>query len=136
MAGAFGFSQPNQQPAPDPRLVGQQLAQPQGVPGQQVGQRPQVAQGDFALQAEPQEFEQGATSERDKRLRLEGGKLMGGGGSDQDPALSAAVGEALTSAGGGHQANPNPHKNRDVHVRNLQQLGLSETEAELLRPVL
>ena len=135
MANAFGFSQPNQRPAPDPRMVGQQLVQSREG-GQQIAQRPQVAQGDFALQADPAEFAQGAASERDRRLRLEGGKLMGSGGSDQDAALSMAVGEALTSAGGGHQANPNPHKNRDMNVRLVQQLGLSETEAELLRPVL
>jgi hypothetical protein len=69
-------------------------------------------------------------------LRREGGKLMGGGGDDNDSALSAAVGEALTRAGGGHRGNLNPHKNRDAHVRQLQRLGISQLEAELLRETL
>ncbi len=121
MGNAFGFSRPNQQPTPDPRAVGQQLAQPRE---QQHAQPP--------VDPESFDFEAPAHS-RDIALRREGGKLMGGGGDDNDGALSAAVGEALTRAGGGHRGNPNPFKNRDGHVAHLQRLGISQLEAELLR---
>ncbi len=123
MPSAFGFSRPGQQPTPDPRAVGQQLMQPRPP------QQPQPFDVD-PVDAEFPAHSMGAA------LRREGGKLMGGGGDDNDSALSAAVGEALTRAGGGHRGNPNPHKNRDVHVRHLQRLGISQLEAELLRETL
>ncbi len=129
MPGAFGFAQPGQQATPDPRQVGAQLMQPQ----QQAPQQPASPLGP---DMDPLEAKQAAVSARDRRLRIEGGKLMGSGGDDRDSALSLAVGEALTRAGGGHVANPNPDKNRDAHVRQLQQLGLSQLEAELLRETL
>ncbi len=122
MPGAFGFTRPGQQPTPDPRAVGQQLMQPQPPQQQQFDVDPVDA-----------EFPAHSMS---AALRREGGKLMGSGGSDEDSALSAAVGEALTRAGGGHKSNPNPHKNREAHVRQLQQLGISQLEAELLRETL
>ena len=119
MSNGFGFTRPGQQPAPDPRLVGQQLQQ-------QPQRAPEVEPfGDEA------EFEAPARSQ-EAFFRREGGKLMGAGGPDSDGALSAAVGEALTRAGGGHQGNPNPHKRRESHIRHLQQLGISELEANLL----
>ncbi len=127
MANAFVFATPGQEPAPDPRQVGQQLMQPREQ--QPQGQAP-------PLDVDPDEAAQAATGARAMALRKEGGKLMGGGGSDIDPAMSQAVGEALTRAGGGHKGNPNPHKRRDVHVLHLQQLGISELEANLLREVL
>ncbi len=123
MPNAFGFSRPNQQPTPDPRAVGQQLMQPQ----------PPQQRQPFDVDPVDAVFPAHSMSEA---LRREGGKLMGGGGDDNDSALSAAVGEALTRAGGGHTSNPNPHKNREAHVRQLQQLGISRLEAELLREVL
>ncbi len=122
MPGAFGFTRPGQQPTPDPRAVGQQLMQPRQQQRQPFDVDP--------VDAEFPAHSMGAA------LRREGGKLMGGGGDDNDGALSAAVGEALTRAGGGHKSNPNPHKNRDAHVRQLQRLGISQLEAELLREVL
>ena len=124
MPNAFGFTRPGQQPTPDPRQVGQQLMQQP---------RQQAQQGQ--LEVDPVDAEFPAHS-MGAALRREGGKLMGGGGDDNDGALSAAVGEALTRAGGGHRGNPNPHKNRDAHVRQLQRLGISQLEAELLREVL
>ena len=130
MPGAFGFAQPNQQPTPDPRQVGAQLMQPQ----QQV--QPQQPVNPLNPDIDPLEAKQAAVGMRDRRLRIEGGKLMGSGGDDRDAALSLAVGEALTRAGGGHVSNPNPDKNRDAHVRQLQQLGISQLEAELLRETL
>ena len=123
MPGAFGFTRPGQQPTPDPRQVGQQLMQPQQ----------QAQQGQ--LEVDPVDAEFPAHS-MGAALRREGGKLMGSGGDDNDAALSQAVGEALTRAGGGHKSNPNPHKNRDAHVQQLQRLGISQLEAELLREVL
>ncbi len=123
MPNAFGFTRPGQQPSPDPRQVGQQLMQPP----------PQAQQG--RLEVDPVDAEFPAHS-MSAALRREGGKLMGGGGDDSDGALSAAVGEALTRAGGGHTSNPNPHKNRDAHVQQLQRLGISQLEAELLRETL
>ena len=119
MSNGFGFIRPGQRPAPDPRLVGQQLMQPQ--------QQPQFD--------DRQPAESPARS-REEMLRREGGKLMGAGGPDSDGALAAAVGEALTRAAGGHRGNPNPHKNRAAHVRHLQQLGVSELEATLLAETL
>lgn len=128
MPGAFGFAQPGQQPTPDPRQVGAQLMQPQQAPQQPVSPlNPDI---------DPLEAKQAAVGMRDNKLRREGGKLSGSGGDDRDSALSQAVGEALTRAGGGHVSNPNPDKNRDSHVRQLQQLGISQLEAELLREVL
>ncbi len=124
MPSAFGFTQPNQQPTPDPRAVGQQLMQPR--------QQQQPQQGQFEVDPVDAEF---PAHSREAALRREGGKLMGSGGDDSDAALSQAVGEALTRAGGGHRGNPNPHKNREGHMRQLQQLGISELEAELLREV-
>lgn len=129
MPNAFGFSQPGQQATPDPRQVGAQLMQPR----QQQAQ-PQVPS--TPVDMDPLEAAQAVTGVRDNKLRREGGKLMGSGGDDRDAALSMAVGEALTRAGGGHIANPNPDKNRDAHVRQLQQLGISQLEAELLRETL
>lgn len=126
MAGAFGFSQPNQQPTPDPRAVGQQLMQPR-----QQQPQPQTP----LASVDPDEAAQTAAVARNKMLRREGGKLMGGGGDDSNPALSQAVGELLTSIGGGHRGNPNPHKNREGNLRQLRQLHLSDFEAELLREV-
>ncbi len=124
MPNAFGFTRPGQQPTPDPRAVGQQLMQ-----------QPRQQQPQGQLEVDPVDAEFPAHS-MGAALRREGGKLMGGGGDDNDGALSAAVGEALTRAGGGHKSNPNPHKNRDAHVRQLQRLGISQLEAELLREVL
>lgn len=121
MPNAFGFTRPDQQPSPDPRAVGQQLMQPAPVRSPRV-----------PLDQNDAEFPAHSMS---AALRREGGKLMGGGGSDEDGAMSAAVGEALTRAGGGHTPNPNPHKNRDANVQRLMQLGLSQLEAELLREV-
>ena len=123
MPGAFGFIRPGQQPTPDPRAVGQQLMQPRPP------QQPQPFDVD-PVDAEFPAHSMGAA------LRREGGKLMGGGADDSDAALSQAVGEALTRAGGGHRGNPNPHKDRDAHVQQLQRLGISQLEAELLREVL
>ena len=125
MPNAFGFSIPGQQPSPDPRAVGAQLAQPQ----QQQRSPPGLAFDD------PLDFEAPARS-REAALRREGGKLMGSGGPDADGAFAAAVGEKLTRAGGGHRGNPNPHKDLDGHVRQIIQLGVSPFEAELLRETL
>jgi hypothetical protein len=47
-------------------------------------------------------------------------------------AVNVAVGEALTRMGGGYATNPNRFKPRERALQNLQQLGLSETEAILL----
>ena len=91
MANAFGFSIPGQEPTPDPRLVGQQLMQPRP-------QGPGPVAEPLRAEVGPEEAAQAAVRTRDMALRLEGGKLTGGGGDDSDGALSAAVGEALTRA--------------------------------------
>lgn len=130
MSNGFGFFTPGTRPTPDPRQVGAMLMQgPQMGAGAGMGQQRQTGQ-----MAPPDDrmAQEAPPHTRDEALRREGGKLMGAGGSDEDGALSAAVGEALTRAGGGHTANPNPHKSRDRHVRQLQQLGISEVEAMLL----
>jgi hypothetical protein len=132
MPSGFGYHKPGTQPTPDPRMVGQMLMQ-RGQTGGTGGtsQMGQAQQPQAPVTDDRQHHEAPAHS-RDEMLRREGGKLMGSGGSDDDGALSAAVGEALTRAGGGHRANPNPHKDRTKHIRQLQQLGISEVEAMLL----
>lgn len=125
MPSAFGFSIPYQQPTPDPRTVGAQLMQPRE---QQQQQQPQL-EIDSADAVFPARTEGEA-------LRRQASMLMGASGLGDDPSLVAAVADALTRAGGGHRGNPNPHKDRDRHVQRLQQLGISELEAELLREVI
>ena len=120
MPNGFGYTPPGQKP-PDPSQVGEMLMRPRGVPEQpQATQMPQMGMG------QPQQ----AVQAPDEAMRMAGGKLMGGGGDNG--RIEAAVGEALTRAGGGHRPNPNPHKNREGHIRQLQRLGLSEVEAMLL----
>ena len=132
MPSGFGYYKPGTQPTPDPRQVGQMLMQ-RGQMGQAGGMgQPQMPGSPQAPTADDRQHQEAPAHSRDEMLRREGGKLMGSGGSDEDGALSAAVGEALTRAGGGHRANPNPHKNRERAVRQLQQLGISEVEAMLL----
>ena len=121
MSSGYGFNVPGQQPTPNPRAVGAQLMQ---------GQQGQMPQGQAPMD-DRQHFE-APPSDMAALARREGGKLMGGGGPDSDGALAAAVGEALTRKGGGFKGNPNPMKNREAHIRHLQQLGLSEVEANLL----
>lgn len=118
MPSGFGYFVPGTQGTPDPRQVGAQLMQ---------SQQQQAAQPIGVAQAPPV-----PPHVRDAMLRREGGRLMGAGGPDEDGAMAAAVGEALTRRGGGHTPNPNPNKNRAAHVRHLQQLGISELEATLL----
>lgn len=142
MAGGFGLIKPGVRPTPDPRMVGAALMQGGGM-GQGMGGAPGMGQPG-QMPTDPRQEMQAPmpmddrmahevpAHSRDEALRREGGKLMGGGGSDEDGAMSAAVGEALTRAGGGHRPNPNPHKDRARHVRQLQQLGISELEAALL----
>ncbi len=130
MANAFGFTRPGEQPSPDPRQVGQELSQPK--PRRElfevdpIDTRPARREPDIRVA-----FEAPART-REAGFRREGGKLMGSGGDDFDGAMSAAVGEALTRAGGGHTPNPNPFKNRDRNVAELKRF-MSPFEAELLR---
>ena len=132
MPAGFGFNRPNTQPAPDPRMVGQQLVgQQQQQAPQQPQQMGQPQMGGQMPYGDPRGYEAQPLS-MEEGLRREGGKLMGSGGPDEDGALAAAVGESLTRAGGGFKGNQNPHKDREKHVRHLQRLGLSEVEAQLL----
>lgn len=123
MPNAFGYRPPGQGGTPDPRMVGQMLMQGPQQPQQAQQMSPMPVTEDLGNH---HEFPAHTPEEQ---MRREGGKLSGGQGAD---SLSAAVGEALTRAGGGHKGNPNPFKNRAKHVQQLQQLGLSEVEAMLL----
>jgi hypothetical protein len=123
MANAFGYMPPGQAGTPDPRMVGQMLMQPRQPEGQQAQAMPMPVMDD------PGNHHEFPAHTPEEQMRRDGAKLMGGGGAD---ALSAAVGEALTRAGGGHRGNQNPHKQRAHHIAQLQHLGLSEVEAMLL----
>ncbi len=139
MSNGFGFTTPGTRPAPDPRAVGAMLMQGPQMGGMGMGQAPQGAAPMAPQQAQKprpplddhthREF---PARSQDEAMRREGGKLMGSGGPDEDGALAAAVGEALTRKGGGHKGNQNPYKNRERHIQQLQQLGISEVEAMLL----
>jgi hypothetical protein len=120
MSNGFGYTVPSAAPAPDSRKVGAMLMQQRMAQPHQMQSTQPMAQPMMSPMA------------RDAMLRSEGGKLMGSGGPDNAGWLGAAVGEALTREGGGHRGNPNPFKNRDAHIRQLQQLGVSPLEAALL----
>ena len=128
MPNGFGYQPPRQAGTPDPRMVGQMLMQ-----GNQQPQMQQPMQPGPAMQPQDgSQFIEYPAQDEAHRLRREGAKMMGGPDGDDDGAMAAAVGEALTRAGGGWTSNQNPHKQRDRHIAQLQQLGLSETEAMLL----
>jgi len=132
MAGGFGFARYPQRPTPGSQEVGMALmqrgqGQEQAAPAQPAPMGPPADGGAAADQA----------------LRLDGAHRMGGSGqiddnaSDDDGvhsanAVNVAIGEAMTRAGGGYTTSKNPFKPRDRTLVNLQQLGLSETEAMLL----
>lgn len=131
MSNGYGFHTPGTRPSPDPRQVGQMLMQgPQAQPQQPQAPRPMAPQMTGGREAE-----EAPARSMDEHNRREGAKLMGAGGPDEDGALAAAVGEALTRAGNGHRGNPNPYKNRARNLEQLKQLGVSEFEASLLGEV-
>jgi len=79
----------------------------------------------------------------DAMMRSQGAQKMGGPGQIDDAhqmddgthsanAVNIAIGEALTRTGGGYSTSLNPYKDREKHIRQLQQLGLSAVEANLL----
>lgn len=122
MAGGFGFIPP-QAPRPTGQQVGEALmSRPAAsVPGVPVVDP--LAEG--------------------KALRQAGATKMGAAGQvDDHPmedgmghspnAVNIAVGEALTRMGGGAAVSKSAHRDVVGHVRQLMQLGLSATEAELL----
>lgn len=137
MAGGFGFTPP-QAPRPNGQQVGSalmargqmgQMAPPTAMPGVEM---PMSSEQENAIMASS-----------GRAMREAGAKKMGAAGQIDDApiddgaghspnALNIAVGEALTRMGGGYKTNPNPHKDRDRSMRQLMQLGLSETEAGLL----
>lgn len=132
----FGFAKYPQQPTPSSQAVGQALMQ--------QGQQPQPP-APMMAPADPlgvAEQRTAATAIESHALRARGALQMTGPGqiaSEPDVtdghstnALNIAVGEALTRMGSGYQTNPNPFKNRTGNMRQLQQLGLSATEAHLL----
>lgn len=142
MPGGFGFQNySSQRKTPSSQAVGQALLQrgqgagemapaemPMG-PGQMAPTMPATGPGQMAPP--------------DQSMREEGARRMTGAGQVDDAvepddgshspnAVNVAIGEALTRMGGGYTTNPNPHKDRERHMRLLQQHGLSATEAQLL----
>lgn len=108
MSNGFSFQPP---PQANPQQVGQAMMRPQ--------------QGMQMEAPDPDAL--------DKAMRLEGAKFMTTAQStDGDAAVNAAVGEALTRKGGGASQSLNPHKDRGRAMNDLQRLGLSAVEAELL----
>jgi hypothetical protein len=146
MASGFGFAAYPQQPAPDPRAVGQQLrmsALPAGATGPMT--RAPAADAGGVSGVRPGETD--ATMAL--RLRLLGGIRMGGPGqsgtgsappgqpdypTDGDHStVNAAVGEALTRIGGGLMRNADISPVRAARRQeDLVRLGVTPFEAELL----
>ncbi len=147
MAGGFGFQKYPQRGTPSSEAIGMALMQqgmaqsvqqdanagiaPSAAPfGSMAG--PSVTQPGVAMPLAPEAAAQ----------RLDGARRMGAPGQIDDSvpvedghslnAINIAVGEALTRMGGGNAVATNPYKDRARSIRNLQQLGLSSTEAELL----
>jgi hypothetical protein len=119
---AFGFTTYPSQPSQAPEAVGQALLQRRMVTPYGPADQPQQPMSPAAI-------------------RMAGAKRMGGpdqidhgalpDGTNPN-AISIAVGEALTRIGGGNQPNPNPFKPQARNLQQLQALGLSPIEAELL----
>ena len=140
MPGGFGFARYPQRPTPSSEAVGMALMQ-RGQMAQ--GQPMQPGPGAALETGSPDGGFQSPAAPPDSALREAGaGKMTGPGqiddnATDDDGAHSAnavnvAIGEALTRMGGGYKTNPNPFKDRARHMQNLQQLGLSAIEAQLL----
>lgn len=146
MAGGFGFARYPQRKTPASQDVGMALMQQ----GQAGGAAPaEMPYGPGQMAPMEQSFGPGqmapasTASVGGDPLREDGARRMSGAGQIDDNAseddgthsanaVNVAIGEALTRQGGGYRTNPNPFKPRDRALRNLQQLGLSETEAMLL----
>lgn len=116
MSNAYAF-----RPPPQMQQQMQQQAQPQQVGAALMG-------GQQAMRAPP---------DPDAELRREGARLMTTAQTtDGDAATLAAIGEALTRSGGGYTTNTSESaqfKDRARSARDLQRLGLSAAEAELLQ---
>ena len=134
MAGAFGFPKFPQRPTPASQDVGMALLQ-RGQQQHAPASMPPMMAGPDAGAPAP--------SDPDAAVRAAGAQKMGGPGQIDDNAadhdgthsanaVNVAVGEALTRLGSGYSTNSNPFKDRARHIQNLQQLGLSAIEAELL----
>lgn len=126
MPGGFGFTSQPQQPPPDPRKVGMQLAQRGQGGGMPAMPMPMPMAGE-------------AGSDPDRLAREQGGAKMGGAGQrdtsseDEHPsAFAAAVGEALTRMGNGLMVSRDPTVDRERRKRDVMRLGVSDYEAELL----
>jgi hypothetical protein len=132
MAGGFGFQNyGSQRKTPSSEAVGQALMQ--------RGQDP----GLMAPAEQPFGMGQQAAPPSDQALREDGARRMGGAGQIDDNAsedddvhsanaVNVAIGEALTRAGGGYATSPNRFRDEAGKLRQLQQLGLSQVEAQLL----
>jgi hypothetical protein len=117
MGNAYGFMPPPQM-----------QAQPQQVGAAMLGGPPSFGG------ATPGMPELRAPPDPDSEMRREGARLMTTAQTtDGDSALLSAIGEALTRGGSGFAGNPSPFKDRERARRDLQRLGLSEAEAELMQ---
>lgn len=142
MPGAFGY--PNYSTArktPSSEAVGMALMQRGQMQGGGAGMMPMDHE---PMAMAPDQMAPALTgSVGGDSLREDGARRMTGAGQIDDAgheddgvhsanALNVAVGEALTRMGSGYTTNANPFKDRAEHIRQLQQLGLSEVEAQLL----
>lgn len=153
MAGAFGFVKQPQRGTPSAEQIGQALMQQGGMPmgGMGPGQAAPAPMPSGPGQAAPYQGNPGGMGPMPSgpdvmgpaALRADGARRMTSPGQMPDMggieeeghsanALNIAVGEALTRMGGGYMTNPNPYKPRERTAQNLQQLGLSAIEADLL----
>lgn len=134
---SFGFMKYPQRKTPSSEEVGTALLQQGQGPGSMAPDPgAEFSPGRMAPPVDP--------SVADAAMRAQGATQMGAPGQIDDAAgapdtgmhsanaLNVAVGEALTRTGGGYTTSLNPFKPRDRTRLNLQQLGLSEAEADLL----
>ena len=142
MAGASGFPRYPQPTTPDSRAVGAALMQQGMGPGQMAPPTPATGPGQMAPAPPSGMPTDMPPVDPYAQLRADGAQRMTAPGQldhgEAEPgahsanALSIAVGEAMTRLGGGYKTDPNPYRDTAGHVRQLQQLGLSAVEAELL----
>lgn len=141
MPGGFGFSAFPQKPSPDPRQVGQALAQQRMQP-----QRPTAMPADAAPPPGHDGLVASLRALREQGAHHTGGAGQSGTGSappgqpdypvgddEAHSAMNAAVGAALTRMGNGLMAPPDATAARSARrLADVTRLGISPFEAELL----
>ena len=109
MAGGYGYQAYPVRNVPDPRQVGQALMQPDepdrgmSPPGEEMGETP---------------------------IQMSGADYQARGHGD--PAITQAIGGALTRLGNGYRGHPDPLRDRSRFLQDVMRNGVSPFEAHLL----